>query len=86
MKINLFYNLKLRIDLSRLSSKNPLGDRLIKPLHKFAKLIIELIVKYKSSRPIMRQLIMLSMGIGGVKLLIKSCGTLTFIRPNTILC
>lgn len=39
MKIQLFFNSKLKIDLDGTSSKNPLRNGLVRPLHKFAKLI-----------------------------------------------
>lgn len=41
MKIDLFHNPKLRTNLGRTSNKNFLGDRLIKSVYKFAKLVIE---------------------------------------------
>lgn len=42
MKIYFSYNVKLKTDLNRVSSKNVFKDKLIKLIYKFVKLIIEI--------------------------------------------
>lgn len=45
MKIGPFHNSKSRTDLGKNSVKNLLRSRLVRPMHKFAKLVTETINK-----------------------------------------
>lgn len=85
VRIDLSHDSKPKTDLGRTSSKNPMGDGLVSPAHKFPKLVTKTSSKVQEPKIFDEAINDYIHGIGGIKLSIRSCGTLTLFRPGATL-
>lgn len=84
MRIHCLCNLKLKIDINRISGVNPLKNKLVRLCTSLQSQSSRLAAKCKNLKYTIRQLTTLFIEMDGRGLLIRSCEILIFTKPNTI--